>query len=244
MNDFGKLKTKILQKFTNAYASGNKNEVKKILKMITENKDFRTLYLFYEDFEDKYIEDKKDAELFLNKIIPILKEHKSKIKKISKKLDEEIGDILITENEVYTHLDKITEEDNVLNSYEKIKSNNELINHLMSKKEQKTNDLIQIVENEKLLNSILVNNFNVLYGSTLSEDEQTQLKQIIDITPKELEENFKTLQEDVVSKMTDMIVNEKNENLKTKLIEANAEAKQMKPTKYNYYKLQQLKNGL
>ena len=41
-----------------------------------------------------------------------------------------------------------------------------------------------------------------------------------------------------------MIVNEKNENLKTKLIEANAEAKQMKPTKYNYYKLQQLKNGL
>jgi len=55
MNDFGKLKTKILQKFTNAYASGNKNEVKKILKMITENKDFRTLYLFYEDFEDKYI---------------------------------------------------------------------------------------------------------------------------------------------------------------------------------------------
>lgn len=244
MNNFGTLKTKILQKFTDAYANGNKDEIKKILKLIAENKDFRNLYLFYEEIENKYIEDKSEAELFIDKIIPILREHKLKSNKISKNLNKKIGNISITENIIYTFLDKISEDDTLKNVHTKINARKKLIEHLTTVKDPISTEPIAIIENETLLHSVLANNFNVLYGTTLSEDEQKQLKQIIEITPKELDDNFKSLQEDVVSKMGNMITEEKNEDLKTKLITASTEARQMKPTKYNYYKLQQLKNGL
>lgn len=244
MNHFGTLKTKILQKFTDAYANGNKNEIKKILKVITENKDFRNLYLFYEEVENKYIEDKNEAELFVESVTPIVRNLKSKISKFSKELNKNIVGINVAENVIYQYLDIITEDDTLKNIDRKINARKKLVEHLTTVKEPISTEPIPVVENETLLHSILANNFNVLYGSTLSEDEQKQLKQIIEITPKELDDNFKSLQENVVSKMTNMITEEKNEDLKSKLIIASNEAKQMKPTKYNYYKLQQLINGL
>lgn len=244
MNKFGILKTKILQKFTDAYANGNKSEIKKILKLIKENEDFRKLYLFYEEIENKYIEDKNDAELFINSIVPILKEHKSKITKFSKDLNQKIGENSINENTIYSFLDTILEDNTLKNIDTKINARKKLVEHLIKPKEIVTTETIPIIENEALLHSILTNNFNILYGSTLTEEEQAQLKEIVKISTNELETNFKSLQEDVIIKMTEMINEEKNQDLKSKLITASDEAKQMKPTKYNYYKLQQLKNGL
>ena len=56
MNSFGKIKSKILHKLGESYVSGNKSEMKSILKTIKENKDFKEMYLFYEEIENKHIE--------------------------------------------------------------------------------------------------------------------------------------------------------------------------------------------
>ena len=65
MNKFGELKNKMLTKLTESYTKENKTEVKDILKTIKENKDFKEMYLFYEEIENKYIEDKETAKLYV-----------------------------------------------------------------------------------------------------------------------------------------------------------------------------------
>ena len=75
MSKFGILKTKILKKLTESYSTQNKKEVKDILSTIKENKDFKEMYLFYEEIENKYIEDKEVAQLYVENISPILRQN-------------------------------------------------------------------------------------------------------------------------------------------------------------------------
>ena len=65
MKKFGVIKTKILNKLTESYANENKAEIKDILTLIKENKEFKEMYLFYEEIENKYIEDKETAKLYV-----------------------------------------------------------------------------------------------------------------------------------------------------------------------------------
>ena len=74
MKKFGVIKTKILNKLTESYANENKAEIKDILTIIKENKDFKEMYLFYEEIENKYIDDKETAKLYVEGVITILKQ--------------------------------------------------------------------------------------------------------------------------------------------------------------------------
>ena len=74
MNKFGIIKSKLLTKLTESYANENKAEIKDILTTIKENKDFKEMYLFYEEIENKYIDDKETAQLFVEGVINILKQ--------------------------------------------------------------------------------------------------------------------------------------------------------------------------
>ena len=65
MNKFGAIKTKLLSKLTESYAKENKAEIKDILTTIKENKEFKEMYLFYEEIENKYIDDKETAKLYV-----------------------------------------------------------------------------------------------------------------------------------------------------------------------------------
>lgn len=244
MNKFGTLKTKILQKLTDAYASGNKSEIKNILKLIKENKEFLNMYLFYEEMENKYIDDKESAEIFLEEITPLLKKHKHGISEFTKELDKKIGDVPITENTLYTYMDTLLEADTLKNVHNKIVAKKKLIEHLTTKKELVESENVQVIQNEALLHTVLASNFNALYGTTLTEEEQKQFVQIMSMTNDELSNKFGTLKEEVTEKMTTMLKEDNNKELVDKLSTALSEAKQMKPTRYNYYKLEQLKNGL
>ena len=66
MNKFGVIKTKLLNKLTESYAKENKAEIKNILTTIKENKDFKEMYLFYEEIESKTISDKDLKHLSQN----------------------------------------------------------------------------------------------------------------------------------------------------------------------------------
>lgn len=244
MNKFGVLKTKILQKLTEAYASGNKSEIKEILTAVSKNKDFREMYLFYEEIENKYIEDKESAKMYIDEITSLLQEKTKKITKFSKELEKKLGDVVINENELYSNLDILSQNDTLRNLDKKVNGRMKLIEHLMTKKEivEETNTSFTV--NENFLHNVLTNNFNVLYDYTLNEEQKNELKKILEISENELVNNFNTLKEEVTSKMNKMISEEHNIDLKVKLITSISEAKQMKPTKYNYYKLQQLKNGI
>lgn len=247
MTRFGTLKTKILQKLSEAYINGDKGKMKEILTTVKTNKDFKDMYLFYEDIENKYIKDKEDAEMFIEEVIPILKEHKSKINKFCKDLDKKMGDVPITENITYLFLDTISENDTLKNAHKKIDAKRKLIEHLTSKREcscLKVNETESFTTNQNLLHTVLANNFNALYNDTLNEEQKDELKKILIITNKELETNFKSLKEEVSVKMNTMLQEEKTNEVKTKLNEVLSELTTMDVSKFNYYKLLQLKNGL
>lgn len=245
MNKFGLLKSKLLQKLTESYVNGDKSEIKKILKTVKEDKNFKDLYLFYEDIENKYIKTVDEAKLYIEEITPIIKEKSRKISKLTKSLHKGLENITINENDLYKNIDILLENNTLKNIDKKISAKTKLIEHL-TKEKNNINEVGTTVftKNENLLHNVLVNDFNVLYSNTLNEEQKEELKKILSITNEELETNFKTLQEEVTKKLDDLSTNEKNEDTKTKLNQALTEAKHMEITKFNYYKLEQLKNGL
>ena len=115
MNNFGKIKTKILAKITESYSSNNKNEMKEILKTIKENKDFKEMYLFYEEIENKYFEDKDVAKLYVEELSNILKNKSKNITEFCDSLNKKLGKIEINENDLYTTVDQLLEDDNLNN---------------------------------------------------------------------------------------------------------------------------------
>lgn len=246
MNKFGVLKSKMLSKLTESYNQNNKKEVKDILNTIKENKEFKEMYLFYEEIENKYFEDKDIAKLFVEEVSSILKNQTKNISEFSKSLDTKIGNVEINENEIYTLLDQLSENDSLNNIDKKVIAKKKLVEHLTTKKETKIEENTTYTSNENLLHAVLANNFNVLYGNTLSEEQKNELKDILSLSNDDLNTKTTELRESILNKV-DSILSEStssNDGLSDKLNKVKGEVQQMDISKYNYYRLVQLKNGL
>ena len=101
MKKFGDIKSKMLTKLTESYSKKDKQEMKSIINFIKENKDFKELYLFYEEIENKYFEDKEVAQLYVEQISSMLKDRKPLDSKFTSKLSSYLKDIVVNENEIY-----------------------------------------------------------------------------------------------------------------------------------------------
>lgn len=244
MKKFGDIKSKMLTKLTESYSKQNKEEIKSILNLIKENKDFKELYLFYEEIENKYFEDKEVAQLYVEQISSMLKDRKPLDTKFINKLSTTLKDVEINENEIYKSLDILCEEDSLLNIDKKVLSKKKIVDYLLTKKNVVENTDIKYVENENLLHAVLANNFNVLYNNTLSESEKEELKNILSLSQEDLIKNTNELKESINSEIENLLSESPNDELKTSLDKVKEEMKTMDTSKYNFYRLKQLKNGL
>ena len=244
MNKFGVLKTKILKKLTESYSNKNKGEVKDILNTIKENKDFKEMYLFYEEIENKYFDDKEIAKLYVEEIQSVLKDKSDKIASFTKNLNTKLKDVEINENELYSNLDLLVQEENLSNVDKKIIAKKKLVEHLTTKKEIVKKEETQLVENENLLYAVLANNFNVLYNNSLNESQKKELQGILSLTDEDLEVKISDLKESILGQVGNILSESKDGDLTGKLTKVKDEVNEMKPSKFNYYRLVQLKNGL
>jgi hypothetical protein len=244
MNNFGKIKTKILAKLTESYSSNNKNEMKEVLKTIKENKDFKEMYLFYEEIENKHFEDKEVAKLYVEELSNVLKNKSKNITEFCNSLDKKLGKIEINENDLYTTVDQLLEDDNLNNIDKKVLAKKKLVDHLLKKKEIKETKNSQYSANENLLHAVLANNFNVLYNNTLNENQKEELKNILSLSNEDLEIKTRELKEDILSKVESMISESKENEFINKLTNVKTEVTSIKPSKLNYFRLSELKNGL
>jgi hypothetical protein len=244
MNKFGVLKTKILKKLTESYSNKNKEEVKDILNTIKENKDFKEMYLFYEEIENKYFDDKEIAKLYVEEIQSVLKDKSDKIANFTKKLNTKLNNVEINENELYSNLDLLVQGENLSNIDKKIIAKKKLVEHLTTKKEIVKKEETQLVENENLLYAVLANNFNVLYNNSLNESQKKELQGILSLTDEDLEVKIGDLKESILGQVGDILSESKDGDLTGKLTKVKDEVNEMKPSKFNYYRLVQLKNGL
>jgi hypothetical protein len=244
MNKFGVLKTKILKKLTESYSNKNKGEVKDILNTIKENKDFKEMYLFYEEIENKYFDDKEIAKLYVEEIQSVLKDKSDKIASFSKDLNTKLKDVEINENELYSNLDLLVQSENLSNVDKKIIAKKKLVEHLTTKKEIVKKEETQLVENENLLYAVLANNFNVLYNHSLNESQKKELQGILSLSDEDLEVKISDLKESILGQVGNILSESKDGDLTSKLTKVKDEVNEMKSSKFNYYRLVQLKNGL
>jgi uncharacterized protein (DUF1015 family) len=245
MNKFGELKTKMLTKLTESYTKENKTEVKDILKTIKENKNFKEMYLFYEEIENKYIEDKETAKLYVEGVSTMLNQESNNLTTFCESLNKKLGDIEITTNELYESLDQLMVKDSLSNIENKVIAKKKLVNHLTTKKEVNESKQSVYSQNENLLHAVLANNFNVLYSNTLSESQQEELKTILSIPNEELDSKTIELKESIKNQVNSLL-NEAvaDDEMSSKLNKVKSEVEEMKTSRYNYYRLTELKNGL
>lgn len=244
MNKFGVIKTKLLNKLTESYAKENKAEIKNILTTIKENKDFKEMYLFYEEIEGKTITDKETAKLYVEGLSTILVQSKENLNVFCESLNKTLDSAEVTPNEVYEALDTLTESDKLSNVEKKVIAKKKLVEHLTTKKEIKESKDTTLVPNETLLNAVLANNFNVLYSNTLSESQKEELKNILSIPYEDLVNKTSELKESIIDQVSTLLNESSDNDLSTKLKAVKDEVNQMHPSRYNYYRLNELKNGL
>jgi hypothetical protein len=244
MAKVGVLKSKLLKKLTETYSTDNKVEMKSILKLVKENKDFKDLYLFYEEMENKYFDDKEVASLYVEELTKFLKSKSSNLMEFSKSLDDKLGEQKFYENDLYNSLDALLEEDTLNNIDKKVISKKKLVEHLTTKKASVQIENITHTANENLLHAVLANNFNVLYEKTLTEEQKEQLKNILALTEDELVSQTTELKESILNQVSGLISESKDTDLNNKLNQVKDEVLQMEPSKYNFFKLTELKNGL
>ena len=202
------------------------------------------MYLFYEEIENKYIEDNETAKLFVEGVESIINQEKNGLLEFCQSLDKKLGDVEITKNELYESLDYLMVKDTLSNIENKIKAKKYLYDYLTKKKDTKEINKEVYTVNESLLTSVLTNNFNVLYGNTLNEEQQSTLKNILSLSQDDLLIKTEELKENILSKVDTLLIESNDLELKNKLDSVKKEVSEMSPSKYNYYRLSELKNGL
>ena len=247
MNKFGALKSKLLNKLTESYANENKTEIKNILATIKENKDFKEMYLFYEEIENKYIEDKETAKLYVEGLNTYFGQpigNWDSLNMFCESLNTKLGEVEIETKELYESLDMLSEKDSLSNIEKKVIAKKKLVEHLTTKKEVNESKQVTYSQNENLLHAVLANNFNVLYSNNLNEFQQTELKTILSISNEDLVSKTTELKESILNRVGSLLSESNDNDLTTKLSKVKDEVQDMGLSKYNYYRLTQLKNGL
>jgi hypothetical protein len=243
MDKFGVIKNKLLLKLTESYSNGDKKTIGNILKSIKSNKQFKELYVFYENFERQHFDTIELSEQYVESICKMLNGKSEEIKTLNKQYSKLVEGVISESNDLYNSLDILSEQDNILNIVDKIKAKKYLTEYLMKKREiDEPSDII--IENEKLLYAVLTNNFNIKYNEILTEEEKTELKTLITLTDEEVENQINELKEHISNQINNLLTENHTPEIVKKLKETETLAKQMKPTKYNLFQLKQLKTEL
>ena len=245
MSNFGEIKSKMLTKLTESYNSGNKNELKDLIKKLKSNKNLVEMHNFYEEMESMYFPNKDAAKLYVETLEPQLIEKMNSIKSDCKGLNKSLKDVVSESNEVYGFLDILSEDNNIHNISKKIDARENFINFLTTKKTVKKEEEPTVqFENHTLLNTVLVGNFNTKFTDFLNDEQKETFTKIVSMTESELETETQKIKseinqkiESILKESTDGLMNEKLNKVKEDLNESEL-------TKYNYFKMTELKKGL
>lgn len=245
MVNFGELKSKFLTKLVESYNSGNKNELKDLIKKLKSNKNLVEMHHFYEEMENTYFQDKNKAKVFVENLEPMLIEKSRSLKKDCVNLHNSLKDVVAENNELYTCLDVLSEENTITNLSKKIDSREKLINLLNTKRDIKNIEESTVkIENEKLLNTVLVNNFNIKYGDFLKGEDKQVFERIVAMNNEELINETIKLKTELTEKINSLLNESSDESLNKKLNDVKSDVYDKEVSKYNYFKLIELKKGL
>jgi hypothetical protein len=162
-----------------------------------------------------------------------------------KEFGKSLKDVVVENTSVYNDLDILSEESNMHNIASKIDARENLINHLISEKKKEVVEPSPIqIENHSLLNAVLVNNFNIKYEDFLNEEQKGTFNKIVSMTNDDLVLEMNTIKKELNNKLDSLLKESTEDSVVSKLNNVKSEVDKSEVTKYNYYKLIELKNGL
>jgi hypothetical protein len=242
MKHFGKIKSSIIKKVYDLYTSGDNHGIKEIIKLIKENNELKTLYLFYDEMENKTILDKSLAESYVDGIERILKDKVCNFKDLKLSFDVESQK---NYTPIYESLDILSEDETLQNIENKIRAKNHLVEHLMLEKPPIVESSgSEFTPNQRLLCTILANNFNSQYMESLTEEESKYLREILSLTGTELNNQMLELKESSLLEINKLLNESDDTDFKLKLEQTKSEIESISTSRYNYFRLKELKNNL
>jgi hypothetical protein len=245
MSNFGEIKSKLLTKLTESYNSGNKNELKDLITKLKSNQNLVDVHNFYEEMENMYFSNKDLAKVYVETLEPYFINRMKLIAGDCKDLNKLLKDVVSESNELYECLDILSEDNNIHNISKKINARENFIKFLTTKKSVKKEEESTVqFENHNLLNTVLVGNFNTKFTDFLNDEQKETFTKIVSMTESELETETQKIKseinqkiESILKESTDGLMNEKLNKVKEDLNESEL-------TKYNYFKMTELKKGL
>jgi hypothetical protein len=245
MSNFGEIKTKLLTKLTESYNSGNKSELKDLIKKLKSNKNLVEMHHFYEEMENMYIPNKDKAKLYVETLEPQLIDRMKSIKSDCKDFNKSLKGVVSENNEVYECLDVLSEENNIHNISKKIDIREKFVNFLTTKKSnRKVEEPTVQIENHNLLNTVLVNNFNTKFMDFLKEEQKETFIKIVSMTESELETETQKIKSEINQKIDSLLGESTDSMMNEKLNKVKEDLNESELTKYNYFKMTELKKGL
>ena len=230
---FGFLKSAIEHSLIDSYK--NEKEFKKTLREFRENvlsnKSISKVYALYEQLSTPQGLSQNDAEHFLSEGLNLINRTLPNIKlpKSHKQLKENI----------YQDIDTLVY-DTKYNLKERVESKKRILKTLTTEP-QKINETINIPISSmvKIANLTLEN-----YIEKMDSNSRKIFLEIIKEDKKELEEQYFTLKENTLKKLTEILSEQSEDELKTKISETIKKLEMEEFTKINYVKLKSLENGL
>jgi hypothetical protein len=236
---FGIIKSKIDKILLESFS--NKEEFKKQMKnfqeYILENKSLTKLFWIYDELKTKRNVDSSIVNDYLNESINSYKTTQSKIQtKDLTKLNSWLSDVNVENN--YTDIDNLFSE-SVLNIEEKIKSK-KVISESLKKKSITESEVINIPIGTMV--NIANKTINT-YINNLNEEDKSKLINFLSSDSKEMEQQYKVIKEEVVSKLTKI---QKNSDTETsnKIDESIGKISTEKFDKLNLFRLKELNNSI
>ena len=201
--EFGLIKSKIEKKLSDSYMNESfKKEFATFKKLVLENESLSKAFHIYNELGEKKGYDDRFAEDFLEECVDLYNRLEVDEKSIYL-LNKWIKNV-VTENN-YKKIDSVLNADSVLIE-ERIKSKNQILENLKSKKEDKKLINIPLEKMVEIANKNLNDHL-----SQLSESEVEQIKKYTSLSKDELSKRYEVISEMVFEKLETLSKSSDNE---------------------------------
>lgn len=238
--EFGLLKTKIEESLNNSY---NRKTLKKDMfvfnELVLENKNIAKLYFLYDELSSNKSLNESLATEFINESVKMYNQITKGISKTHlNELQMWVGH-LKCENR-YKHIDNLFSK-TVVSLEDKLKSKSFVMESLKKEKLSNENSQIKLPLNKVVdIANKTVND----YLSKLDENEKKDLLKVLKEDESKLEIEFNVLKESVVSRLSNLKKEEKEEDVISTINETISKVEEESFSRDNYLKLKKLNNNI
>jgi len=236
---FGILKSKIENVLLESYAKDTfKSEIKNFKQLVLENKNISKLFYLYDELNSPKALNESYAREYINECIKMYENTINKVKQSDlTKIKAWVGDKQV--DNLYENIDTLFSTD-VLTIESKIKSRNLITESLKKLPVTKSNNI-----ELPLSTMVSVANKTIKsYINSLNESDKQELIKLLSEDDSKLNEEFNTIKEGVVTKLTEMKNTSTDKTMQGRIDETLSKVISEKYDKLTYFKLKNLKENL